>query len=147
MLDAPFNDLSVGQIKKSQGRTFTETDVVNFCMLTGNWLELHSNAEFAKTTTHGQRLVQGGLVFVVVNAQLGFDSELIAAFYGVDRLRFIKPTFIGDTLHAETEITDLKDKDAHHGVVTIKLEGVNQRREVVMACELKLLVRKARLEA
>jgi len=147
MLDSPFNELDIGQKKISVGRTFTETDVVNFCMLTGNWLELHANAEFAKKTTYGQRLVQGGLVFVVVNAQLPFDSELIAAFYGTDRLRFVKPTFIGDTVHAETEIIDLRDKDEDHGVVTIKLHGVNQRREIVMSCEFKLLVRKARLKS
>lgn len=77
MLDSPFNELDIGQKKISVGRTFTETDVVNFCMLTGNWLELHANAEFAKKTTYGQRLVQGGLVFVVVNAQLPFDLSLI----------------------------------------------------------------------
>ena len=84
-------------------------------------------------------------MFVVVNAQLGFDSELIAAFYGTDQLRFLAPTFIGDTVHAETEIIELQDKDDGHGVVTIKLHGVNQHCEVVMTCEFKLLVRKERL--
>jgi acyl dehydratase len=74
----------------------TETDVVNFCMLTGNWLEIHANAEFAKHALYGQRLVQGSLIFSIVNALLPFDPEVVEAFYGVDRLRFHRPTFIGD---------------------------------------------------
>jgi acyl dehydratase len=146
MIDAPFGDLAVGQRRVSRGRTITETDVVNFCMLTGNWLELHANVEFAKSTLYGQRLVQGGLVFVVVNALLGFDAGVIEAFYGVDRLRFTKPTFINDTLYARTEVLKLVDKGERHGVATLLLEGINQRAEVVLRCEFSLLVRKDRLE-
>jgi acyl dehydratase len=113
-------------------------------MLTGNWLELHSNAEFAKKTRFGQRVVQGSLVFSIVNAMFPFDSGLVEAFYGVDRLRFIAPTFIGDTLHARREIIRLKDRDDTAGVVTALLEGINQRDEKVMSCEFSLLIRKVR---
>jgi len=145
MVDAPFGDLVVGTRRRSKGRTITETDVVNFCMLTGNWLELHTNVEYAKTTPYGQRLVQGSLVFSIVNALMGFDSELIETFYGVDRLRFTKPTFINDTLYARTEITALREKGDRHGVATLRLEGVKHTDEVVMSCEFSLLVRKERL--
>jgi acyl dehydratase len=145
MIEAPFQELKLGERRVSRGRTITETDVVNFCMLTGNWLELHANVEFAKRTLYGQRLVQGGLVFVVSNALLGFDPELIEVFYGVDRLRFIKPTFINDTLHARTEIVGLREQGPKHGVATLRLETVNQRQEVVLSCEFSLLVRRQRL--
>ncbi|WP_239494763.1 MaoC/PaaZ C-terminal domain-containing protein [Roseovarius amoyensis] len=113
----------------------TETDVVNFCMLTGNWLELYSNIEHAKEAIYGQRLVQGSLVFSIVNAMIPFDSYVLAAFYGCDKLRFLRPTFINDTLWARAEIVDLKDHDEKHGVVTSKLEGINQRDETVLRCE------------
>ncbi len=146
MIDLPFTELVVGQKKISRGRTMTETDVVNFCMLTGNWLELHANAEFAKHTLYHQRLVQGSLVFSIVNAMIPFDSSVIEAFYGADRLRFLKPTFIGDTLHATGELIRLKERDAKHGVATVLLAGINQRNETVMSCEFSLLVRKTRLE-
>lgn len=146
MITQPFSELVIGQKSRSRGRTLTETDVVNFCGLTGNWLELHSNAEFAKKTLYGQRLVQGGLVFVISNALLGFDSALIEAFYGVDKLRFLKPTFINDTIHAETELIRLKEKGDKHGVATVLLTTVNQRGETVLSCEFSLLVRKTRLE-
>jgi acyl dehydratase len=147
MVDAPYGELAVGERRRSHGRTITETDVVNFCMLTGNWLELHSNVEYAKRTLYGQRLVQGSLVFAIVNALIGFNPEVIEAFYGVDRLRFTRPTFINDTLHARSEIIALRDKGDGHGVVTLKLEGVNQRDEIVLSCEFSLLVRRERLLA
>ncbi|OUS21952.1 dehydratase [Litorivita pollutaquae] len=124
----------------------TETDVVNFCMLTGNWLELHSNVEHAKSSLYGQRLVQGSLVFSIVNAMIPFDSSVLAAFYGCDKLRFLRPTFIGDTLWARVEVADLKDHDENHGVVTSKLEGINQRDETVLRCQFSLLIRKSRLD-
>lgn len=144
-MNQPFGELTIGQKAYSRGRTITETDVVNFCGLTGNWLEIHANAEFAKKSLFGQRVVQGGLVFVIVNALFGFDSSVVEAFYGVDKLRFLKPTFIGDTIHAESEIIVKREKNPKHGVVTAQLWAVNQRDEKIMSCEFSLLIRSHRL--
>lgn len=145
MMNLPYGELVIGQRARSRGRTITETDVVNFCMLTGNWLEIHANAEFSSKSMYGQRVVQGGLVFVISNALLGFDSEVVEAFYGVDKLRFLKPTFIGDTLYAESEVVALRDKGETRGVATALLTAVNQRHERVMSCEFSLLLRRERL--
>ena len=147
MIEKEYGDLTPGDVRNSIGRTVTETDVVNFCMLTGNWLELHSNAEFAKNTRFGQRVVQGTLVFSIVNAMFPFDSGLVEVFYGVDRLRFLAPTFIGDTLHERREIIRMKDRDDTAGIVTVLLEGVNQHKTRVMSCEFSLLIRKVRRPA
>lgn len=147
MMNLPYGELAIGQKARSRGRTITETDVVNFCGLTGNWLEIHSNAEFSKKTLFGQRVVQGGLVFVISNALFSFDSAVVEAFYGVDKLRFLKPTFIGDTLHAESEITAMREKGDKHGVVTARLSAINQRGETVLSCEFSLLIRRERLTA
>jgi acyl dehydratase len=70
---------------------------------------------------------------------------VVEAFYGVDKLRFTRPTFIGDTLHAVTEIARLKPHKENHGVASSLLTGVNQRDEVVMSCEFSLLIRNERL--
>jgi acyl dehydratase len=145
-MNLPYGQLSIGQRARSRGRTLTETDVVNFCGLTGNWLEIHANAEFAKRSLYGQRVGQGGLVFVIANALLGFDAAVVAAFYGVDRLRFLKPTFIGDTIHTEAEIVDLADKDDAHGITTTRLKVGNQRGETVLTCDFKLLIRREPLD-
>lgn len=146
MIDQPFPELAIGAVKTSRGRTLTETDVVNFCMLTGNWLEIHSNVEFAKAALYGERLVQGSLVFSIVNALIPFDSSVVEAFYGIDRLRFLKPSFIGDTVWARSEITALKPKENGAGIATSILQGINQRREIILRCEFHLLIRAERLK-
>ena len=75
-------------------------------------------------------------MFVVGNALFGFDARVIAAFYGVDKLRFLNPTFIGDTIHAEGgEIINLQEGEQDFGVATAKLEVVNQRNEVALSCD------------
>lgn len=145
MFNKPFNELVLGLRSRSRGRTITETDVVNFCGLTGNWLDIHADAEFAKGSQFGQRVVQGGLVFVVSNALFSFDGGVIAAFYGVDKLRFRKPVFIGDTLHAETEIIGLREKGESHGVATALLQTLNQHGEVVLSCDFSVLLHRVRV--
>lgn len=142
MIAKPFGELRMGELTASRGRTITETDVVHFCMLTGNWLELHANAEFAKATTFGQRVVQGSLVFSIANALVPFNPDVVEAFYGADKLRFLKPTFINDTLWAESEVIALEPRGPAHGTVTLALRAVNQRGEIVMTCEFALLIRK-----
>lgn len=147
MIHDEFGDLSVGMIKTSHGRTITETDVVHFCMLTGNWLGLHADVEYAKTTRFGQRVAQGSLIFSITNALIPFDPEVVEAFYGVDRLRFHKPTTIGDTIHARSEIVELRERpnDRGSGVAISLLQAINQRGEVAMSCHFGLLVRRTRL--
>lgn len=145
MIDKPFGELEVGEVRTSRGRTLTETDVVNFCMLTGNWLEIHANIEFASAALYKKRLVQGTLVFAIVNALIPFESSVVEAFYGTDRLRFLKPSFIGDTVWARSKVIDLKPKKDGAGVATCELLGVNQRKEVIMRCEFSLLIRSERL--
>lgn len=147
MINQPYPELRIGQRQTSHGRTLTETDVVNFCMLTGNWLELHANAEFARQTLYGQRLVQGSLIFSIGNALLPFDPEVIEAFWGVEGLRFLKPSFIGDTIWSSAEIKALREHRDRHGVATLDLQVHNQRREMVMRCDFSLLVRRVRLKS
>ena len=143
MIWSYFDELKIGEKFTTRGRTMTETDMILFCMLTGNWLELHSNIEYAKTTQFGQRLIQGSLSFSIIAGLVPTGTPgRILAFYGVDRLRFIKPVFIGDTLHAETEIIDLQDKNETSGVSTHQVTLVNQHGETVQSSIWKHLVAK-----
>ena len=59
-IDQTYDELQVGQIFRSGGRTVTETDVVNFCALTGNWIEIHSNVKYASKTRSVSDQVQKG---------------------------------------------------------------------------------------
>ena len=146
MLQAPFDEIQIGETLESRGRTVTETDVVSFCYLTGNWFELHSNVEVAAQTEYGQRLVQGGLVFSLIPGLVVWDPRYVIAFYGVDRLRLIRPVFIGDTVSARIWVADKKVRDEASGTVTFQIEVVNQRGEVVQACSMLILGRRQCLD-
>lgn len=139
MLLVPVDDLAVGDIVPARGRTVTETDVVSFCYLTGNWLEIHSNVELAKRTRFGQRIVQGSLVFSMIPGLVGWDSRYTIAFYGVDRLRFIKPVFIGDTITARVHVAKIEIRDADTGVVTFDVEVENQDGQTVQKLDMRIL--------
>jgi acyl dehydratase len=140
MIGDTFDKLRVGEVSVSAGRTLTETDVVHFCMLTGNWLALHCDAEYAKHTRFGQRVVQGSLVFSIASALIPFDRDVVEALYGVDELRFPRPSFIGDTIHARAEVADLRGRDSRTGIATVLLQAINQRGETVMSCRFALLL-------
>ena len=150
MITQSFDDTQIGTKLTTPGRTITETDVVSFCYLTGNWLEIHSNAEFAAHTEYGQRLVQGSLTFSLIAGLVRWDPQYLVAFYGVDNLRFLRPVFIGDTIHATIEVVEkkeLKELEGGRGVISQKVVVSNQRDEEVQASIFKLLVRREPLAA
>src|SRR5215208_379497 len=102
-----FEDFEIGQEAITAGRTITETDIVNFASLTGDWNEIHTNAEFAAKGMFKQRIAHGALVFSIatgLSVRLGQTADTVLAFYGLDRLRFVKPTFIGDTLQVKQRV-------------------------------------------
>ncbi len=149
MITKLFDEIEVGERLVSRGRTITETDVVSFCYLTGNWLEIHSNVELAGRTEFGQRLVQGSLVFSLIPGLLpsSDDGQYVVAFYGVDRIRFLRPVFIGDTIHVVREVTAKTVKDDSRGVVDLAIQVLNQRDEAVQVSTFRLLVRRQTLDA
>jgi acyl dehydratase len=138
-LGIPYDELEVGFVtERSRGRTVTETDVVQFMMLTGNWVEIHSNIEFAAGTRYGQRLVQGSLVFSISQG-LFSPGRFVAAFYGLDRMRFLKPVFIGDTVYVRCEVVGRQDRDKRFGLATWRMDISNQQDEVVQTSEYTML--------
>lgn len=144
-----FDDIHPGDRIVSRGRTITETDIVNWCALTGDWHVLHTDAEHAAQSMFGQRIAPGILLFAIA-AGLGIppDSPRILANYGTDRLRFLAPTFIGDTLHLEAEVTQREDgKDGRSGVITLSWNMVNQNGRTVMASDMKVLMARRPEEA
>lgn len=146
ILETPFDRLAIGHRVRSGGRTMTETDVVNFCMLTGNWLEIHANAEFAGKSHFGKRLVQGSLVFSVIPGLMPL-GRYVTAFYGLDGLRFVAPVFIGDTIYVEAEIIELQERDDKHGVVTLQMDVKNQSDVLVQTSQFRILVLRKDQEA
>ncbi len=132
-----FEDIEVGMKIESAARTVTETDIVMFAALTGDWNPIHTDAEFAKNTIFGQRIAHGLLTLSIVAGllvRLGLTERTIVAFYGIDKLRFTNPVFIGDTIKAVLEVVGKEDKKGKpYGVVVYDIKGVKQTGEVVLS--------------
>ncbi len=140
-----FDDLEIGEETKTMGRTVTEADIVNFAGLTGDFHELHTNAEYAAQTMFKQRIAHGALIFSIatgLSVRSGARAEAVLAFYGVDRLRFVKPTFIGDTIHVRQKVEVKTERDESSGLVTMLNEVINQRGEVVVSYTAKALLKR-----
>jgi acyl dehydratase len=69
------------------------------------------------------------------------------AFYGLDKLRFVKPTFIGDTIHVKQTIVEKTERDANSGVITARTEVINQHEQVVVSYTAKVLYKRRIQEA
>ena len=108
-----YEDFKIGDEIITAGRTVTEADIVNFAGLTGDWNPLHTDVEFAKNSVFKQRVAHGALTFAIMTGlfvRTGIIEETIYAFYGVDKLRFVKPVYIGDTLRVIAKITEKEDR-------------------------------------
>ena len=137
-----FEDYVEGEQRTTGGRTITEADIVIHAGQTGDFYPHHMDAEWCKTQPLGQRVAHGTLVFSIAVGMTAAAINPRAMSYGYDRLRFLKPVFIGDTLHVVVRIKERRphSKRTTHGIVTETLEATNQRGELVLACEHLLLV-------
>jgi acyl dehydratase len=137
-----FEDYEVGAQRLTTGRTITEADIVIHAGPTGDFYPHHMDEEWCRTQPFGRRIAHGTLIFSV---GVGLTAGAInphAMSYGYDRLRFIRPVFIGDTIRVTATIKEKRDdrKRPGHGIVVEGLEVFNQKRELVLACEHLLLV-------
>ena len=138
-----FEDYTVGATRETLGRTITETDIVLHAGQTGDFYPHHMDAEWCKTQDFKQRIAHGTLIFSVAVGMTAGAINPEAFSYGYDRLRFIKPVSIGDTIHVRVSIKEKREhKKPTHGVVSELVEVLNQKNETVLACEHLLLVKK-----
>jgi 3-hydroxybutyryl-CoA dehydratase len=141
LLFRTFDELELGATQRTRGRTVTETDIVNWCALTGDWFYPHSDEVAAAASMFGRRVAPGIMVFAIATG-LGVpaDSTTILANYGSDRLRYTKPVFVGDTVHLEIELEDKEARDVARGLATFRWDVMDQRDELVCTSRLKLLM-------
>jgi acyl dehydratase len=147
-----FEDCRVGERFVTPGRTITESDVVSFAALSGDWNSIHSDAEFAKTQPHGERIAHG-MLSLVVGANLIFRlgqhavyPKSLIAIASLDNVRFVQPVKIGDTLHLEAEIMETEKLRNGTGTIEFRYRIKNQANELVIAARVKI-VAKCRPEA
>ena len=141
-----FEDFELGESYESPARTITEADQLTYAGLSGNFHPLHLDAEAGKKSEFGGRLVYGQLVLSFMEglrAQADIDyQDAVVAYYGLDRVRFVKPVFIGDTIHEEIEIVELEDRDEDTGMLSTEEKAINQDGEVVVVATTKRVMRR-----
>jgi itaconyl-CoA hydratase len=131
-----YEDFAVGDVFQSRfGRTLTETENIWFTCLTLNTNQVHFNVPFAERTRFGRPLVNSTFTLAIVTGMTVPDtSENAVANLSWTDIKLPNPVFAGDTLWAESEITDLRESASNEsvGIVTMRCRGLNQRREVVI---------------
>lgn len=146
-------DLEAGQTFVTPGKTITEADVVAFAAWTNDNNQVHTDAEFAKKTRYGRRIVHGMLgasLCLGLIARTGVFEGSAVALLGIDQWRFTAPVFIGDTLTCTVEILSTRPTSSGRtGIVERRLVLQNQDGETVQEgrMDLMVLTRAAAVEA
>ncbi|MCH6468412.1 MaoC/PaaZ C-terminal domain-containing protein [Sinomonas terrae] len=138
------DDLQAGQTFVTPGRTITEADVMSFAAWTNDNNQVHTDAEFAKSTRYGQRIVHGMLgasLCLGLIARTGVFEGSAVALLGIDQWQFTAPVFIGDTVTCTVEILSTRaTSSGQYGIVERQLTLRNQHGETVQAGRMDVMV-------
>ncbi len=117
-------------LRVTQVKTVTETDIVMFAGVSGDFNPVHVCDEYAKKTLFGSRIAHGVIVLGLISAAMTKLPGLVIFLSASDK--FLAPVRIGDTITATGEVVTVrKDK----GIVTLKTSGTNQKGETVVEGE------------
>jgi len=143
--DRYWEDFEVGESRRSGGRTITEADVVLHAGQTGDFYPHHMDAAWCATQPFGQRIAHGTLILAVAVGLLADEINPVAMSYGYDRIRFVKPVFIGDTITIEATIELRRDhpRRSTEGFVDERCAVTNQHGELVLTMTHIYLVQRA----
>lgn len=133
---ADFDDLDIGDTMTTRGRTITESDLVGFSSLTGDWHPQHADAAWAECSQFGERIAHGMMIVSYAVGLVPFDPERVVALRGLERVTFKRPTRMGDTIRVEVKVDQKKRLDPAHGLVTFRWRILNQDGKA--ACLLKV---------
>lgn len=140
--DRYFEEIEGGEeYSVENARTITETDVVNFAGISGDFHPLHMSVPAGEASDFGERVAHGNLVFSVAEALVA-DMNPKGFSYGYDDLRFVNPVFIGDTITAHRTVVERESYNDDLGRVVYQYEVENQDGETVLACKHITLVQK-----
>jgi acyl dehydratase len=145
-----FEEFELGQEYQTNARTITETDIVNFAGLSGDFNFIHTDAEAAKATSFGRRVAHGMLVVSIATGlavQQGFIDGTTLAFRELT-WKFTRPVFIGDTIRVGVKVIETKPMSRMAGgLVGFEVRVLNQQDEVVHKGEWRMLIKSRSAEA
>jgi len=131
-----FEEFKVGQRIITSGRTITESDIVTFAGLSGDYNQIHTDAEFSSKTPFGKRVAHGLLVLSIASGlamRTGVMEGTVIAFREINDWKFSLPIFIGDTVLTELHIIETKRiPRLGGGSLVIELSVKNQNNELTM---------------
>jgi 3-hydroxybutyryl-CoA dehydratase len=128
----------VGQ-SASFSKTITESDVVQYAGLSGDFNPVHVNKEYAKNSRFGQRIAHGLLTTSLLSGLLGNYLPGHGVIYLEQTLKFLHPVFIGDTVKARGEVIDFNPQNR---IIRLKTECYNQENILVLDGEATMMVPK-----
>jgi acyl dehydratase len=141
-----WEDFEIGKVIHTPARTITSADIVNFACLSGDFNEVHTNWEYCKTTTFGEPIAHGPLVYAIMGGlqyASGVNDGTLLALLQVDKWRMLLPVKHGDTLHAEATVIDRKESSKpDRGVVKMDRKFVRHDGAVVQDMEVSMLYRR-----
>jgi acyl dehydratase len=126
-----FDEFVVGEEYVTPSRTLTETDIVLFAAMSGDYNELHTSETFGKETQFGKRIGHGLLGLAVSHGlffRLGLVEGTAIAFLGLESWNFEAPFFIGDTIRVKIRVAEKKESKSKpdRGIVKFFFEIVKE---------------------
>ena len=142
-----FEDWVVGEEYFTPGRTMTETDVVMFAAMSGDYNELHTSEEFGKSTQFGKRIAHGLLGLAVSHGllfRLGSLEGTAIAFLGLESWKFEAPLFIGETIRVKVKLAEKKESKSKpdRGVIKLFLQIIKQDDTVIQSGYKNIMIRR-----
>lgn len=139
-----YEDFNIGEIYEHKpGRTITETDNIWQSLINNNNHPLHIDNEYASNTEFGKPLVSSLVTFSIVGGlSLAGTSARGIANLGWDKIRFLKPVFIGDTIYSESKVLGKRESNSRpgQGIITVETRGLLQNKDVFMTAVRNFLV-------
>lgn len=138
-----FHDLTVGDEWESPGRTVTESDVIHFAGLSGDFNPLHTDYEYCKQTTFGKPIAHGLLGLAIASGLASnYPRVDTLAFLGIIDWKFTNPIFFGDTVKLFSRVESLEPRSrGRRGLVVWDRRLVNQEGQIVQHGRIQTLVR------
>lgn len=149
MLSGSYHDLEVGQVQGSRTKVLSQDVIEAFAEISEDRHPLHLDEQYAAEHRFGRRIAHGALLISTFLGLVDLEPKYFVAFYGIDRLRFIRPTFSGDTIHATTEVVSIEPRQANPedpesqdtAVVTYDATLFTEEEQPVMVGRFKILAR------
>ena len=137
-----FDALEGGERFVTRGRTITESDLVSFATLTGDFHPQHTDAEWAAGSRFGERIAHGMMVMSYAIGLVPLDPERVVALRRVSDVVFKHPVYLGDTIRVEGRIESVIQVDGDHGLIESMWKVITQRERTALRARVEILSRR-----